>query len=116
MADELTPEMQLVMRAAVGMTFTLREAEILDANHTGIRPWLQRSAFLRDMLECAFCTSFWTGMLAYVLWRPRDFRWRRVPLIGFAAATYGYEYDLRLRQLEEAVEGAPILDHAREAP
>lgn len=104
-------EHHLLLRAAAGLTFALRESEIFGERYLRLRPWLQRFAFFREMLECPFCTSFWTGAVTYVLWRPAGFKWRRVPLFGFAAAAYGYETELRLQQLEGQLTGVEVLRH-----
>ena len=102
---------ELLLRAAYGLSFALRESDIFGAKYLGLRPWLQRREFFRDLLDCPFCTSFWTGVITYLLWHPSGFKWRRLPLFGFAAAAYGYETELRLKQLEEQLNGAEVMRH-----
>jgi hypothetical protein len=107
---------ELLLRAAHGLTFALRDSAIFGERYLRLRPWLQRFDFFRELLDCPFCTSFWTGVLAYVLWRPAGFRWRRVPWFGFAAAAYGYETELRLKQLEEQLNGVEVMRHVGKDP
>jgi hypothetical protein len=58
----------LLYLVACTITFVLVHAEILDI--LKIRPFLFKCNFLKKLLKCSFCTSFYVGIALAVLLLP----------------------------------------------
>ena len=69
-------------------------------------PFLEKSEFLKKMLECTFCTGFHGGWISYLLLsRPEPvLRWQLLTDLiasGFAGAAAVYIVDTIMTKLEE---------------
>ena len=67
-----------LLLTACGITYTLVWAEILDI--LKIRPFLYKSEFLKKLLKCSFCTSFYVGILLTICFIPFGKMWLLFPL------------------------------------
>jgi hypothetical protein len=68
-----------------------------------IRVQMRRLKFFDEMLKCAFCTGFWSGMASALLLLPLPCSWPSALLCvatGFAGATVSYALDSALIRLE----------------
>lgn len=83
----------LFLLACYGLTFAVCDATVF----TRPRGWVRRhSAFIDTMLDCYYCTGFWTSMAAYSALYYESFFGSRgvvavhVVLHGFAGAAFSY--------------------------
>jgi len=68
-----------------------------------VREVLRKSAFFSEMLDCSFCTGFWSGIASGLLLLPLPCSVPSVLLCvatGFAGATVSYALDNLLLKLE----------------
>lgn len=78
----------IIIAAFYGATFALKESDIA----SGFRAWLiRRGVFFYHMLECWFCTGFWTGLIVYMLGNPiQEWNVSWAILWGLAGASVSY--------------------------
>ena len=67
----------ILLFACFGITFTLVHAEILDI--LKIRPFLYKSQFLKKLLKCSFCTSFYVSIFLTIVFVPFGKLWLLLP-------------------------------------
>jgi hypothetical protein len=87
-----------------GIMFTLKYSAIA----VGLRALLRKSSFFAEMLTCAFCTGFWSGIASGLLLLPLPCSLSSALLCvatGFAGATVAYAIDNLLIKLEGAEDG-----------
>lgn len=77
-------EFLLGLLACFGMTFTFVHAKIMDI--LGIRPFLNRWEFTKQLQHCSLCSGFWIGLLYAILFIPLKF------VIPFAFAASGFSF------------------------
>lgn len=83
-----TASLLAVLLSGYGITFTLRDASILDVPRFAL---LSRSAFLQKLFSCAFCLGFWCTTAAAWLWGNHS---SVAILYGFAGAPVCWLLDL----------------------
>jgi hypothetical protein len=95
--------MLLFLLCAYGITFTVCSSKIFAKP----REFLQRSAFLRDLLSCPFCTGFHAGWASFLLLFPVEVSFSGLgALLGhsFAAAAFSYAMDTVVAWFEPKVD------------
>ena len=99
------PSFILWTLAVYGIAFLLSDAKIL-SDWIPLRPFLKRVKFLKELLECYFCTGIWVGVLFWALLRWPDL-WSRYSLESLlyvpAGAAGSYLLDLVAHLIETRI-------------
>jgi len=83
---------------SAALTFVLCHAEILDI--LKIRPFLYKSPFLKKLLKCAFCTSFYVGIALAIIFLPFGKMWFLFP---FSTSAVVFTWDRFVIYLDERI-------------
>lgn len=67
----------ILWMATASFSWLIVHATILDI--TGIRPFLHRSKFIKDLMNCSYCCSFYTGIILTILFVPFGKLWLIFP-------------------------------------
>ena len=95
-------EVLLTVSLMYGITFSLRDASLLDK----VRSIAKRSSFLDSLLSCAFCTGFHSGWLSFLILRGSGMAssvsslFIGLLLYSFSGASISYFIDTLLLRLE----------------
>jgi hypothetical protein len=90
----------LTLLAIYGVCFALKDTKGLSVP----RNWIRRHSVIIDsMLDCPFCTGFWSGLISYGLWFVK-FDFRELSLFCFGGAALCYIIDTIMILLESSNE------------
>lgn len=82
----------------MSVTYILVWAEILDI--LKIRPFLYKSEFLKKLLKCSFCTSFYVGIFLTLFFIPFGKMWLLFP---FSTSAVVFTWDRIVIFLDEKI-------------
>ena len=103
------PSLTLWVLAVYGTVFLLSDAKIL-SEWVPLRPFLQRSKFINDLLGCYFCMGIWVGAAAWTLLMWPDPLKPEAWLYVLAGAAGSYILDAAMLRLEAGTLLAGLAD------
>jgi hypothetical protein len=83
--------------ATCGLVFTIVHAEIMDI--LKIRPFLQKSPFIKKVIKCSLCTGVYIGFALGLLFLPLIF----IIPFAFAASGVAFIYERTVYLLDEHI-------------